>query len=499
MKKKSVRSDVKSSASKPVPPQSSGISPQAPRTEPAFARYPLTYMAASILLLAPCFWQSRLQAGDLSSHIYNAWLAQLISRGQAPGLSIAPQSTNVLFDWMLSALFQCAGAGAAQRISAALAVLVFGWGAFAFVSVVSERFAWRIMPWVVVLSYGWVFHMGFFNFYLSLGLCFWALAFAWSGQMRGLAIAAAILAVGYLAHALPVFWTIGVLAYIWLARRSGTRNQLKLLGAALLAVVALRMALSSLLVTRWSGQQITLITGVDQLWVFDDKYLPLAAGTLLIWGVWLWRNKGFWRSLQFQICLITAAGILLIPSAISIPGYKHSLVYIAERMSLVLGICVCAVLATGPSRSYDRYLTSILAVLFFAMLYRDERLLNLFEDRVNTAVTQVPANARVIGSIEQSSLRVNALAHMVDRSCVGRCYSYANYEPSTAQFRVRVNGENPIVAATYADSFGMQNGRYMVKERDLPLYQLLADDNGQIQIRIPAAGQPCGITAWSVL
>src|ERR1039458_5708780 len=96
---------------------------------------PLAYVATSLLVLVPCCWQSRLQLGDLSSHIYNAWLAQLIESGQAPGLVIVPQTTNVLFDLILSGLFNTLGAEAAQRISVSLAVLTFVWGAFAFVSV----------------------------------------------------------------------------------------------------------------------------------------------------------------------------------------------------------------------------------------------------------------------------------------------------------------------------------------------------------------------------
>ena len=50
----------------------------------------LLFLAVSGFLLVPCFWQRRIQAGDLASHVYNAWLAQLIERGQAPGLWIAP-------------------------------------------------------------------------------------------------------------------------------------------------------------------------------------------------------------------------------------------------------------------------------------------------------------------------------------------------------------------------------------------------------------------------
>src|ERR1035438_6625693 len=54
------------------------------------------YPPLSLLLLVPCYWQARVQAGDLSSHIYNSWLAQLIEGGRAPGLTIATQTTNVL-------------------------------------------------------------------------------------------------------------------------------------------------------------------------------------------------------------------------------------------------------------------------------------------------------------------------------------------------------------------------------------------------------------------
>jgi hypothetical protein len=41
-------------------------------------RSPAIYVLVSLLLLAPCHWQPRLQAGDLSSRIDNSWLARLI-------------------------------------------------------------------------------------------------------------------------------------------------------------------------------------------------------------------------------------------------------------------------------------------------------------------------------------------------------------------------------------------------------------------------------------
>ena len=112
------------------------------------------FLLTSLLLLAPVYWQPRLQAGDLSSHIYNAWLAQLIETGKAQGLVVVSQTTNILFDLMLSALFQVGGAEFAQRISVSLAVLTFVWGAFAFVSAVSGRKPWHLMPSIAMLAYG---------------------------------------------------------------------------------------------------------------------------------------------------------------------------------------------------------------------------------------------------------------------------------------------------------------------------------------------------------
>src|SRR5947209_18394818 len=92
------------------------------------------YALVSLVLLAPCYWQPRLQAGDLSSHIYNSWLAQLVESGRADGLTIVRQTTNVLFDLMLGGLFRVCGAEWSQRIGVSIAVLNFVWGAFGLVS-----------------------------------------------------------------------------------------------------------------------------------------------------------------------------------------------------------------------------------------------------------------------------------------------------------------------------------------------------------------------------
>src|SRR6266436_1974016 len=92
----------------------------------------LAVVLTSALLLVPCFWHSHIQAGDLGSHVYNAWLAQLIEHHQISGLTIARQWSNVLFDLLLLHVGNLLGFAAAEKIVVSFAVLVFFWGSFSF-------------------------------------------------------------------------------------------------------------------------------------------------------------------------------------------------------------------------------------------------------------------------------------------------------------------------------------------------------------------------------
>jgi hypothetical protein len=468
-------------------------------------RRALAYVAASIAILIPCFWHSRIQAGDLGSHIYNAWLAQLVEAGRAPGLAIVPQSTNVLFDYLLKVLLDAFGADAAQHIAVPLAVLVFVWGAFTFVSRASEKQPWHLLPVVAMLAYGWVFRMGLFNFYISLGLCFWALATAWDFRPRGLAIAAPLLLVAYVAHGLPVVWAVALLGYRWLAQRLDARQRMMLLAVGLAGIVVARVVLQSVWKTMWFPQQFTAVVAIDQLWIYSAKYVMLAGGLLLCWALLLsgWiRSKGMLpvvSGVPFQICALTAVGILVIPDWIRIPGYNHALVFLAERMSLALGICICALVGAAAVRPYVRYAIAAIALIFFAFSCADEASLNSLEDRMETLVSRMPPGQRLVSAVMDLEVATNPTTHMIDRVCIGRCYSYGNYEPSSAQFRIRVAGSSPLVVATDAAANALQNGTYIVKDADLPLYQIMADSNGKLGIRELHDGQKTDITPWSGL
>src|ERR1017187_1467106 len=463
------------------------------------------YALVSLLFLVPCYWQPRIQAGDLASHIYNSWLSQLIESGRLQGLVMVRQTTNILFDLILSGLFKVVGPEAAQRIAVSLAVLTFAWDVFAFVGAAGGRRPRQLLPSIAMLAYGWVYHMGFFNFYLSLGLCFWGLSMVWDWSARRMALAILVFVAAYVAHALPVVWAGCLVGYLLLARNLTPRLRVYMIAASLVAMVLLHAAIGRTMLSQWSLQQIDLTTGADQVWVFDAKYYVVMVGLVVVWGL-LFLNvihlsgaRQVISGIPFQLCAISAAGVFILPTTVLIPGFHHSLAFIAERMSLGVGVCVCALLGAARPKRLEMWVLVLVAVVFFGFLYRDERALNSFEDRMQDTVAKLSPGQRVISAVEDPDLRVNALAHMIDRVCIGHCYSYANYEPSTAQFRIRADVPNPYVAYSYQQSWELQSGVYVVRETDLPLYQVDLDENGKMVLKELKAGVPCGITEWDPL
>lgn len=459
----------------------------------------LALLGISLLVVIPCFWQSRIQSGDLSSHVYNVWLTGEILAGKLPGLAVVSQWNNVLFDVYLGSLVQLAGYDLGQKIAVATAVLLFFWCAFAFVCVVSKRQPWHMTVPLALLAYGWVFHMGFFNYYLSVAFCLAALTICWRGPEMKSLWAVPLLAAGTLAHALPVAWVIGAILYVWMTRRLRHRAPFAPFVIASLLLVGLTIVLSARFQTRHSSQQILAATGADQVVVFGTKYLVIGLGLLLFWFA-LWRDlrkrSGYGRILAspaLQLFAVTALAIVILPTAVLLPGYEHGLMYIADRMSLVIGVLICAMLGRAvPTRAQKAWIACV-ALLFFAWTYRDTARANATETEIEAALSHVPQGARVLSSFQAPQSRVNLLAHAVDRACIGRCFSYGNYEASTRQFRVRATGPNPYLVWRYEDADAIQNGTYVLQPHDLPAYQVTwCEGDRNLCVRPLSAGVPNG-------
>ncbi len=473
-------------------------------TNQLLARTSVRVAILSVLVVTPCFWQLRIQAGDLSSHLYNAWLSILIGEGKAPGLWIAPQWTNVLFDLILSGLMRVMGPWGAEHVAVPLAVLVFFWGAFAAVCKVSGSRPWFMLIFLALLAYGWVFHMGFMNFYLAAGLCFWAFALLWRPKLRSTILAIPLITLACAAHMVPVAWLAGSIAYTWIARRIRPRARPILMISALALLVIVRTFLMAHFPTRWSAEQMISMTGADQISVFSGKYDPLEFILLAIWlslfarSVKHRRGGRLMLGIPFQLCAIASAAVLLLPGALLLPMYAHPLRYIAERMSLLVGVSGCALLGGVVPGRWEKLAATMLLGVFFSFLYADTRALNRVEDLLERSVTAVPAGARVISALCDQRGDVNLLAHMLDRVCIRRCFSYANYEPAANQFRVRTSGVNPIVVANDADSGALQLGAYTVRSYDAPLYQIYLRGR-YLDLRLLQASEVTGATCFEAI
>jgi hypothetical protein len=453
----------------------------------------------SVVLILPCFWQSRIQSIDLSSHIYNAWLATLINRNEAPGLWISHQSNNVLFDYMLTWLLSRVGAAAAQKTAVSFCVLVFAWGAMIFISRGWPRNRWFVFPSVMTLSFGLIFSIGFFNFYLSLGFSLLSLAAFLSKQRRFLPFAFILLIPAWLAHPLPVVWAVALGFYSMIAARIGTPRRGYLLAFGICTIVVGSIFLNLRYPCRWLPWQSLYITGANQL-LISASYTIAFAPLLIAWALIFRRllnrmsRSSFAENVYLHFWILNAAAVAFIPTGIFFPQYGRPLEFITPRFSLCAGVALCSVLVGVEIRMPEKVLLLIGTIAFFGISYYETRTLNQQEDRIDAVVSQVPAQARVIGHFGPDDSVMPPFLHVIDRACVGHCFSYANYEPSTAQFRVRANPHNGIVMTNPADVVAVEHAKYVVKQGDLPLFLVYScgPEDGNICSRQLQAGDNIG-------
>jgi hypothetical protein len=99
------------------------------------------------------------------------------------------------------------------------------------------------------------------------------------------------------------------------------------------------------------------------------------------------------------------------------------------------------------------------------------------ETAAERLVSRLPFGTRVIETIwSPDGSRVSFIGHLGDRACIGHCFSYANYEPASGQFRIRVRPGSPVVSSSDDDTEDMQSGEYQVQDEDLPVMQLFQCD-----------------------
>ncbi len=463
-------------------------------------------LVISAAVLAPCFWQANIEAGDLASHTYNAWLAQLIERGQAPGLSIARQWTNILADVALARLGSALGFVAAERIVVSICVLIFFWGAFALISAASRQAPWFLVPAIAMIAYGWTFQMGFLNYYLSLGLAFFALALLWRSRGLDWLFGVVLAGLALVAHPMGFLCLIWVAAYIKLAECVKGWFRWAVFVSALLAVFMVHVYIVRHFRTQyWDTSIFYLMNGADQLVLFGARYVKVAMAALLFGSVSLLyadlrEGKGtptrwpFRTALEvWAILLFTAA---MIPELIQLPQYAAPVGFSVSRLTSVTAVMGLCVLGSMRPRRWHLAGFSVIAALFFTFVFLDTTTLNNMEKQADALVRGLPYGRRVTETINPPpDWRILYINHMVDRACIGHCFTYSNYEPSSGQFRIRVRSGSPVVTNSPDASEAMEDGEYVVKPEDLPLmqiYQCEEKDWTHLCMRELAAGEKNG-------
>jgi hypothetical protein len=117
--------------------------------------------------------------------------------------------------------------------------------------------------------------------------------------------------------------------------------------------------------------------------------------------------------------------------------------------------------------------------VFFSFSYADEGALNVVEQKVARTVAALPPGSRVISMLADSRLYVPALQHVVDRACIGRCFDFADYEPSTGQFRLRAQPGNSFVISDYAEIGRIEHEQLVFKGAGVAVYRLFPCQDGR--------------------
>lgn len=454
-------------------------------------RHAAGYVIVSLFCVVPCFWQERIQASDLSSHLYNAWLANLMTQHKMAGLHFASLSNNIEFDLIVGKLLPAFGLDWATRIAVAGAALLFFWSAFVFVRTLSRRQPWAITPWLLALTYGMAFQAGLFNFYISVAWSLFAVSCLWNRVTTVSAVAVPLFVLAWLAHPLPVAVSVCLLIYERLARTLTIRARymLLVLAAAVLAAILIFTH------QHFPTHAPLFATGASQLVFFSRSYYLASATFLIIAGIVLAVNRDQVKRIAkepfaatYLLCVLV---VCLAPEALQLHG-TAPLTFVQERLTIFTALFLCATVARFKLKQIHVAGFALGALVFFGLFYRDTATLNAMEDSVEQAVHTVPPYQRVVGAIKSHPNR--GTGHMIDRACIGYCYSYANYEPATNQFRIRADYGNPFVLSKFEDTTAVEHGAYRVRSQDLPLYEVTENQlqPGRMRMVRLAAGQLAG-------
>jgi len=172
-----------------------------------------------------------------------------------------------------------------------------------------------------LLAYGFVFHHGFLNSCLSVGIGWWALRFAWKETTQGLLAAVALLPLAAVAHLLPVLPPTALFGYSVVVRRMPATRRIWLLLAGVAGLAAMRLVLSVTYRTVSGSPIHALMIGADQLFLYGAPYRMLAWILAAIWLVELAPLLKRRAEVGPEVCsLLHLVALCLVSTVLLLPG-----------------------------------------------------------------------------------------------------------------------------------------------------------------------------------
>ncbi len=457
---------------------------------PPWGRFWLLIAVISGVVLIPCFWHSHVESLDLPSHVYNAWLAVQTQAGKVPSLYVAPQVTNVLVDLLLERSLVWWGPEWAEHLVVALLVLTFFWGAFVFIQAIVGSRPWQVTPLLAMVAYGTVFRWGFLNFYLSLGLSLWAAYFVLSRLPLRWLWAAIFFCLAVAAHPLSAVWIVSVTVYLSWFPNLRIAQRWWIIGAAAGGIVAGCFLLNRVYRCEWPRMDVhqfarAATLGLSQIAVYGNSYRILTGCLWLVCLPWAWRaarresSGSIPGDVVLQLLLLHVVVMIACPVLIYFPRYSAPFSVISVRVSLWTALILCVLISLVKPRAYQIAGLALIALVFFSLSYRDETKIGHLEDQLRAVVNSLPRGQHVILALrdEPSHQGVPTTIHLLDRSCVGRCWDVGNYEAASGQFRLRARPFNPDFLST-KEIERLDVGEYVAPDKAIPLDRIHVCDSG---------------------
>jgi hypothetical protein len=187
---------------------------------------------------------------------------------------------------------------------------------------------------------------------------------------------------------------------------------------------------------------------------------------------------------------VVQLAVFLFPRGIQFP-HRVAIALITERLTSISAVVGCCLLGVMRPSKWHLAASLAIAALFVSFLYQDTTTVDRIEAQAEKLVRTLPRNQRVLASIFELDDSRILIQHTIDLACIGHCFSYGNYEPGSAVFRVRATEGNPYVLPDYETATDTEEGTYVVEPQDLPIYQVYqcTDTGLDLCIRPLTAGE----------